>query len=144
MKQALSGSWGKPLRDRRFRLRFSFQSKTPCTRRGAADTFWWKMAPRAPKGRFILLFERFWKGSKKGQFFDAHSEAPKIEPNRALEPQGPSPPSKKWKYDFRRIQGSKNQSPQAGSQLSKKYKQKTIKIEKKILTRLWAVGPANF
>ena len=44
---------------------FSFQFKTPCTRRGAADTFSWKMVPRAPKGRFILLFERFWKGSKK-------------------------------------------------------------------------------
>ena len=79
------------------------QFKTPCTWRGAADTFWWKVVPRAPKVRC-----RF--GG--------------IE-NRAKSSLGaPGSPPQKRKYDFRRIQGSKNQWPQAGGQLSRNTRKK--------------------
>ena len=44
----------------------------------------WSLEPRAPKGRFILLFERFRTSSKKRRLFDADSEGSKIEPERAV------------------------------------------------------------
>ena len=99
------------------------------------------MPPRAPKGRFILLFERFLKGSKKGQFFDAHSERSKIDPDRPLCQKG-SPP-KNENTTFVAYKAPKIKAPRPAPNYQRNTRKKGLNIRKKILTRLWAFGPAN-
>ena len=100
------------------------------------------MAQRRSHGRFILLFERFLKGSKKRRFFDAHSDDAKIEPNRALEPQGP-PPKKNENTTFVAYKAPKIKAPRPAPNYQRNTRKKGLNIRKKILTRLWAFGPAN-
>ena len=111
--------------------------KNRCQKGGQKSYFLMKKRSLGAKGSIEkLTLVDFW-GFEKTLIFRCRFGG--IE-NRAKSSLGaPGCPPPEWKYDFRRIQGSKNQCPQAGGQLSKKYKEKTINIKKKILTRLWAV-----
>ena len=56
---------------------FQKNSKNQCQKGSPKSCFWWKMAPRAPKVRFILSFLLFFEGSKNHSFFDADLVSPK-------------------------------------------------------------------
>ena len=84
------------------------QSKTPCTRRGAAD-FLMKNGPSSAQGsiysQFLVAFEEF----ENTLIFRCFFGGPKIDPNRTLEPQGaPSPKKMKIRLSSHtRLQESK-------------------------------------
>ena len=102
-------------------------------------TFSWKLVQWAPKDRFILLFDRFGKGSKKGQFFGPLQNRAWSTPVRKLV----SPQLKNGNTTFVAYKAPKIKParPAPNYQRNSRNKQST---RKKILTRLWAFGPAIF
>ena len=95
--------------------------------------------PEPPMADLFYSLRGFGRMRKNVDF----SKGSKIEPDRALSQKG-SPPGQKSKYDFRRIQGSKDPSPQAGSQLSKKYREKRIKHKEEDPNTPLGLWPVEF
>ena len=125
---------------------FEKSQKMDAKRDAQSHTFGWKNGPRASLVRPKTALYSISESSEKRWFFGVISERPKIDKKKHV---GASRAQKShWVFKERkRGANSRNRGPQAGGQLSKKSMnrwKKTTRIEGEVLTRRWAVGPANF
>ena len=125
---------------------FEKSQKMDAKRDAQSHTFGWKNGPRASLVRPKTALYSISESSEKRWFFGVISERPKIDKKKHV---GASRAQKShWLCEeTNRRANSRNRGPQAGGQLSKKSMnrwKKTTRIEGEVLTRRWAVGPANF